>query len=288
MNGKKSYRGGVDLSYPLRWRVNSVLYGAHRATGHSDSGNFKGFQAFSRHPDIRRIDLRRSVRDPFGQWYVKDYEPRTPVQVHILIDVSASMRAGGEPTPITVATVLSTALSHAAYSNGDALSIYACGSQIELQSAGPGQRARARSAQHIYQHLQQTPAQAQGAQALLQAAQRLGARRSIVFLISDFMFEPQYCEQVLQALGRHDVIAIVMDTQPLDHFPSWGLSLWHDAESGQKRLLFMRPKLLQQWRTDQAARQHSLNKLLLRYGIAPFRPTQPDWLTAFARHLMER
>ncbi len=33
----------IDLAYPLRWRVSSILYGSHRAIGHSDSGHFRGF-----------------------------------------------------------------------------------------------------------------------------------------------------------------------------------------------------------------------------------------------------
>lgn len=288
MSSQEPRLSQMDLSYPLRWRVRSVLYGTHRASGHSDSGNFKGFQAFNRHPDLRRLDLRRSLRDPFGQWYVKDYEPRTPVQLYILIDASASMRATGNPQPLQIAAELSAALSQAAYHNGDALNIYVCGEQVELQSAHNGQGARASSAQHIYQYLQQSTAQAASAQALLHASHRLGTRRSLVFIFSDFMFSLTHTEQMLQALRRHDVIPVVMDTQAIEHLPSWGLSRWYDAESGQNRLMWMRPKLAQQWRIQQSARQDSLNQLLLRYSMQPFRPIQADWAAAFARHLVER
>ncbi|WP_238663889.1 DUF58 domain-containing protein [Paenalcaligenes niemegkensis] len=83
------------------------------------------------------MDLRRSLRDPFGQWYVKDYEPRAPVQIHLLVDVSASMQTGSHQRQIDQVADICALVAQAAYRNGDALSFFACGSTIEYQYAPP-------------------------------------------------------------------------------------------------------------------------------------------------------
>ena len=278
----------VDLTYPLRWRVNSILYGTHSATGHSDSGNFKGFQPFSRHPDIRRLDLRRSLRDPFAQWWVKDYEPRAPVQIYLLVDISASMQAGQGQRQLDLATRICTAVAHAAYRNGDALSFFACGSDIEFQSATSNQRATASSARMIRSWLLKASAQAQNANGLALAARRLKHSRSLVFLLSDFMFSLEQCRQLLGPLRRHDVVPIVLDTYQLNARSAWGLSTWYDAETGQSKLLFMRPSLFKRWHAQQQQREQEINQLFHRFGMSPFRPGEIFNAQLLARHLMER
>ncbi|MCQ9615833.1 hypothetical protein L1889_03190 [Paenalcaligenes niemegkensis] len=102
------------------------------------------------------------------------------------------------------------------------------------------------------------------------------------------MFTLEQCRQILEPLRPHDVIPIVLDTQNLGRLPAWGLTFWHDAESGQKKMLFMRPSLLKQWQTRQAQQQKALTTLLQRYGLSPFRPGEQFRAPALARHLMER
>lgn len=277
-----------DLSYPLRWRTQSILYGHHRAVGSSDSGRFRGFQPFSRLPDIRRLDLRRSLRDPFQQWVVRDYEPRNRVQIHLLVDISASMQAGHTQRHLDTAAQLCALVAQAAHQNGDALLLYACGRRIEYQSGPPGQRARAQHARQFMQWFQGAPAHADSAAALLNAAAQLKRQRSLVFLLSDFLFDTPFRHQLMQQLHPHDVIPVVFDNPPSTLAPSWGLTLWQDAETREERLLLMRPSVQRRWQARREQQQSELDQLLRRYGCAAFRPGTRLAPTALARHLMER
>lgn len=279
----------ADLSYPLRWRVQSVLYGVHRASGHDDSGHFRGFEPFSRQPDFRRLDLRRSLRDPFGQWYVKDYEPRTPVQIYLMVDVSGSMQTGSQQRHADIAAEVAGLIAHAAWRNGDSLSMFACGAQIEFRYAASGQRARASSAHDIQQWLQKAGIRANSAHGLLDAANRLRQRRSLVFLISDFMFPLRDAQRLLTRIQHHDVVPIALDvlnTQALSTMR--GLTRWHDAETGHEQLLFMRPSVVRRWESQQRERQRRIDRLLLHYGWKPFRPGKQLRAEALGRYLMER
>lgn len=278
---------GMDLSYSLRWRVRSVYPGAHRGTGSGSSGILRGLLPFHRSPDARRLDLRHSLRDPFGQWHVRDYEPRVAVPVYAMIDVSASMGVGHTSGKIDLAAKFSALLARAAHRNGDAFGLYACGTQIERTLSFPARRGSA-SAGRIAQDLASIEPSAPGAQGLMQAATELAGRRKLVFLVSDFMFPLRDLEALLTQLSQHDVIPVVLDETLLDDLPAWGLTYLHDSESGQKRLMLLRPSVRQRWIDDATQRGSRQDSIFARLANPPFRVGSTLNVAALNQYLIER
>lgn len=277
----------MDLSYSLRWRVRSAYPGAHRGTGSGSSGILRGLLPFHRSPDARRLDLRQSLRDPFGQWYVRDYEPRVAVPVYALIDVSASMGVGHADGKIDLAANLCALLARAAHRNGDAFGLYACGTQIERTVSFPARRGSA-SASRVAQSLASIEPSAPGAQGLTQAAIELAGRRKLVFLVSDFMFSLRDLEAILTQLSQHDVVPVVLDETLLNDLPSWGLTYLHDSESGRKRMLLLRPSVRQRWIEDATQRASLQDKIFARLANPPFRVGSRLDVAALNQYLIER
>ncbi|WP_256360841.1 hypothetical protein [Methylomonas koyamae] len=56
---------------------------------------FKRHEALLARPDPRRLDLRASVLDPFGQYRVRAYQEHDRVEVMVLADLSASLAYAG-------------------------------------------------------------------------------------------------------------------------------------------------------------------------------------------------
>ena len=101
-----------DLLYRPRGRFRSSQIGAHSSSQVGGFGVFRDQTPFLRHPDARRIDLRATLRDPFGETHVRRFEQRSGVDVVALVDVSASMRVRAKK--FEIAADLCAALAFAA------------------------------------------------------------------------------------------------------------------------------------------------------------------------------
>ncbi len=69
---------------------------------------------------------------------------------------------------------------------------------------------------------------------LLAGAQQALARRSMVFLVSDFISEPGWEKPLAQLASRHEVVAVRL-YDPLEHeLPNAGMLVMQDAETGEQ------------------------------------------------------
>jgi hypothetical protein len=116
-------------------------------------------------------------------------------------------------------------------------------------------------------------------------AAHLPPKRCLVLLISDFLMPLTTVDAALGALARHNVTPIVMDSAPAQ-IPAFGLCRVLDAESGQMRLLLMRPALRRRWRQAETARHQALNALFAKHGRMPFNTGRDIDIAALSRHLV--
>jgi hypothetical protein len=118
---------------------------------------------------------------------------------------------------------------------------------------------------------------------LVDAARRLGGRRKLVFLVSDFQMPLADLELILEALSRHDVAPIMLrDSAETAEMPRWGLAQLSDLETGRRRLALMRPALHERWQRLARERDAAIERLCTRYGRPLARLTdrldpQPLW-----------
>jgi uncharacterized protein (DUF58 family) len=69
---------------------------------------------------------------------------------------------------------------------------------------------------------------------LLQTAYRVAPRRSLVFIVSDFISTPGWAEPLAHLAQRHDVVAVrLYDPLEMD-LPDLGLLVVQDAETGEQ------------------------------------------------------
>ncbi|MGU9560665.1 hypothetical protein ACQXW1_18170, partial [Lactiplantibacillus pentosus] len=68
------------FEYALRWRVSGWRAGAHKGREEGRMGEFRRLVPFERSPE-GRLDLRSSLRDPFGTLYVRQVAQRTAADI---------------------------------------------------------------------------------------------------------------------------------------------------------------------------------------------------------------
>lgn len=258
-----------EVHYKVAWRA------AGNHPGHHPSRQQGGGLAFSHHvpladaPDPRRFDVRASLRDPFGQVQVRVYRQTSAVPVWVVADLSASMAYVGAHARMEVLADLVAALAYSAYRTGDRFGFVGCDSRPCDDWWLPATLQRAAGLE-LATRLRGWRPRGREAGGLLGAAERVGGRRGLVFLVSDFHLPLDFLAQVLGSLAPHDVVPVVLwDRQEYAELPRFGLVRVADPESGATRLLFMRPTLRRRIGEAFAARRAALTALCAHHGRLP-------------------
>lgn len=256
----------TPVPYRLHWRSPSPRPGAHGGRQLGTGGAFRGFAPLMDHPDPRRIDVRMTLRDPFGGLHVRRFEQRSAATVYLLADVSASMAFEGRAAKMRLAATLGAALAVSAHQYGDHFGFIGCDETIREELFLPATAKRGLEVEIARRLLAFTPA-GRSAMGLVEAARQLGGRRKLVFLLSDFHMPLADAGTILEALSRHDVVPIMLrDSAESAQLPRWGLAALTDLESGRRRLAVMRPALYERWQRHARERETALAQLCARYA----------------------
>lgn len=258
----------VDILYRPRGRFTANHVGAHTSSEVGGFGVFRDQAPFMRYPDARRIDVRATLRDPFGGTYVRRFEQRAAIDAYALVDLSASMGFVGAVDRFRVAVDLCAALAYSTTRVGDRFGLFACQEDLIERATLPATRSR-RAALAGVERLGLEAPQGDSAKSVLAAAAALGATRKLVFLISDFRWPERLIKETFDALSLHDVAPLVLIDSLEAAPPKWGALELRDSESGRRQFLVMRPALQQRWIDAEHARRRHLARLSALRSRAP-------------------
>ena len=125
-----------------------------------------------------------------------------------------------------------------------------------------------------------------GASGLIEAAARVGRKRNMVLVVSDFLLPEAELEALFDALSGHDIVPIrIVDSRQSAELPSWGLIELVDLETGRRRLVAMRPSLKADWQRRIEARRSFFRALAARHGRTPFEITDTIRWDLLGAHL---
>ncbi len=261
------------VPYRIRWRPEGTPDGAHPGRAEGGGAAFRRHVPLIQHPDPRRVDVRRSLSDPTGTIQVRQFTRRQAITVTALVDLSGSMGFRGEADRRQVVTSLCATLALSACQMGDRFGLIGCGAGALPLVELPPTRRRGLE-QEAAALLAAMPPGGRDGTALEAAADRLPRRRSLVVLISDFLFPLPRLEALLDRLGTHDVAPVVLhDPTGTENLPRWGLMELRDLETGQPRLVLLRPSLRAAWQRAAVERRAALDRLLRRTARGPLHIT---------------
>ena len=263
----------AEIDYRLDRRVRGIRPGMHAGT---ESGGgmeplFHGTLLDGRDP--RRLDLLASIRDPLRRLLVRRYRQRASVRVYVLADLSASLGFRGSGDRLGTLADLTTALGYSAGRAGDAFAFIGGDEHVREDFVLPPTRVSG-AFLDIAARLRAYAPGGRAATGLLEALPMIGARRSLVFLVSDFHFPLGLLEALLAGLSRHRVVPVVLaDMAESDPGPAFGFVRVADPETGDERTLLMRPELRRRLRQRAEQRREALDRCFLAHGTEPLRLT---------------
>jgi uncharacterized protein (DUF58 family) len=258
-----------EVHYKVPWRASSSYPGHHSSQQKGGGLQFRNHVPLIDAPDPRRFDVRASLRDPFEQIRVRVYQQTSSIPIYVIADLSASMGFEGANSKKDVLAEFVACMSYSAYRTGDTFGFIGCADKFSKPLLLPSTLNRAAGAAFADQLRARQP-QGKNSEGLLAAAELLGSRRALVFLLSDFHFSPALLEQVLASLAYHDVIPVMLwDRQEYEDLPDFGIARVTDLETSRSRMLLMRPVLKQRIQQKFIDRREKLVELFCQYGRAP-------------------
>ena len=218
------------IEIATRGLVNEVFSGEYHSVFKGRGMEFAEVREYQIGDDIRNIDWNVTARSEHP--YVKVFDEERELTVMLMVDVSSSGNFGttsqmkGE-----VAAELCAVLAFSAIKNNDKVGLMIFSDKIEKFI--PPRKGKMHVLRVIREILYFKPEDSRtNLNVALEYLSRVIKRKSIVFLISDFLTENY--EKALQiANKKHDIIAIdIIDPREVE-IPSVGLLELEDAETGE-------------------------------------------------------
>jgi len=222
------------IEIATRGIVNEVFSGEYHSVFKGRGMEFSEVREYQIGDDIRTIDWNVSART--GHPYVKVFEEERELTVMLLVDVSSSSNFGtATQMKGEIAAELCAVLAFSAIKNNDKVGLIIFSDKIEKFI--PPRKGKQHVLRVIREILYFRPEDSQtDLNIALEYLIKVIRRRSIVFLISDFLTE-NYQKALQVANKKHDVIAMdIIDPREVE-LPNIGLIELEDAETGETILI---------------------------------------------------
>jgi uncharacterized protein (DUF58 family) len=245
--------------------VNESLAGEYHSVFRGRGMEFSEVREYQIGDDIRNIDW--NVTSRMGHPYVKKFIEERELTVALLVDASASRDFGSvSRVKGDITAEVSALLAFSAIQNNDRVGLLEFTSQVEKYV--PPKKGRTHVLRVIRELVYGQPA-SQGTDIgmALEYAMRVFRKRSVMFLISDFMAEG-YEKQLKRAAKKHDLIAIVIGDPREESLPEVGLLELEDAETGELIVIDTSdPSLREAYRMRAGLRREHRTKLFRKLGM---------------------
>lgn len=259
-----------ELHYRTAHPARGHFPGHHRSRQGSGGFEFRTHVPLHDSPDVRRLDLHASLRDPFSRWLVKLASEPKAIPVTVVADLSASMGfAAGDQRKLDVLANFVESLAWSAFRTGDSFGFVGCDETVRADFVQPQTRGRGVGTT-LAVRLRTLPLAGHSARGLLEAHRHLPRQRALVFVVSDFHLPIADVRTVLARLSAHEVVPVVL-WQPQEFAlpAARGLVRLRDPESGGQRLVWWRPALRERWAKVLEDRREALLGAFRAQRLAP-------------------
>ena len=221
------------IEITTRKLVNESFAGEYQSVFKGRGMEFDEVRQYHPGDDVRSIDWNVTART--GEPYVKSYIEERELTAMLVVDVSGSGDFGTRNRfKRELAVELAAVMSIAATTNNDKVGLLLFTDRVE--SMVPPRKGRSHVLRMVRDLLVFQPVgSGTDIRLALNTVHQMLKRRSIVFLVSDFLADPESYRQAMMVTNRrHDVVAFDL-SDPLEHqMVDVGILSLEDAETGER------------------------------------------------------
>ena len=222
------------LEWTVIRRLDGLLQGNYRTLFRGFGLDLADLREYQYQDDVRKIDWNVTAR--LQTPYVREYNEDRDINAWFLLDLSPSVDFGsGEVRKRSVATDFVAVLARLLTRHGNRVGALLYGDKVD--TVIPARSGR-RHVLHLMDRISSRPRLARSGgtrlDELLHSAFQVVKRRSLVFVVSDFISAPGWAKPLALLSRRHEVLAVRL-YDPLEmELPDIGLFVMQDAETGEQ------------------------------------------------------
>ena len=215
-------------------RLDGVLHGDYRTLFRGYGLDLADLREYVYGDDVRHIDWNVTAR--LTTPYVREYNEEREVAGWFLLDLSPSVAFGSQQLQKrAVSAEFVAVLARILTRHGNRVGAICYGDSVD--TVIPARSGR-RQVLHILHRMSTRPEIAQSSTTnlrdLLQTAYQIAPRRSLMFVVSDFISTPGWEEPLAHLAQRHDVVAVRLYDPMEMELPDLGMLVVQDAETGEQ------------------------------------------------------
>jgi uncharacterized protein (DUF58 family) len=225
------------LEWTVLRRLDGAIHGNYRTLFRGFGLDLADLREYQFGDDVRHIDWNVTART--GNPHVRQFHEDREVTAWFLLDLSPSLDFGsGDIQKRALSAEFVALLARVLTRSGNRVGALIYGDQVDAVIPAKGGRLQVL---HILNRML-SRAQRGGAgetdlEAFMKSAFRFIPRRSLVFVVSDFISKPGWPAAVARLTQRHEVVAVRL-YDPLEmELPELGMVLVRDAETGEQLMV---------------------------------------------------
>ena len=228
------------LEWTVLRRLDGLLQGDYRTLFRGGGVDLADLREYQLHDDVRHIDWNVTARmqSPYVRQFLEDRD----LTAWFLLDLSGSVDFGSaDVTKLAVSSGFVATLARVITRHGNRVGAMLYGSRVD--TVLPPRTSRGHVLDLLARMRAPRPAPAKAGRPqrsgtslgeLLQMAEGVIKRRSLVFVVSDFISEPGWADALARLARRHELVAVRL-WDPLEMaLPDVGLVTLEDAETGEQ------------------------------------------------------
>ena len=231
---KKILKKIKKLDIKTKQLVDGLISGNYNSVFKGQGIEFSEIRDYRAGDDIRTIDWKVTAR--FNHPYIKEFIEERDLQVYFVIDVSGSGNFGTSISKQEKSFEIIASLMFAALGNNDGVGVFLI--TDDMEKFIPAKKGR----KHILQLLDIittfTPNSSKtNLKKPLEQVSKTIKRKSIVFVISDFIDTNEYVKPLKVLRKHHDVVALRIVDPREREIPDVGMIELEDDETGEQILV---------------------------------------------------
>jgi uncharacterized protein (DUF58 family) len=263
------------LEWTVIRRLEGVLQGDYRTLFRGFGMDFADLHEYQAEDDVRYIDWNVTARLQVP--HVREFQEDREVAAWFLIDLSGSLDFGSQTVAKRMLSAeLVAVLARLLTRRGNRVgAVFYRGTGMPAESAIPARGGRLHVLHMIDRMLRTRPDQPQASRAhdtdlgeLMARAQHAIKRRSVVFLVSDFVSKPGWARTLGLLARRHEVVAVRL-CDPLEQaLPDLGMVVMQDSETGEQLFVDTHDRgFRRRFAKAAARREEELRQTLAEAGV---------------------
>ena len=221
------------LEWTVIRRLDGLLHGDYRSLFRGFGLDLADLREYQYHDDVRHIDWNVTAR--LQTPYVREYNEEREVTAWFLLDLSPSVDFGSLVKKRAVSAEFVTVLARLLIRHGNRVGALFYGDCVDqVIPARTGRRHVLHLLHTLLARPERTHSDATSLHDFLDTAFQMMPRRSLVFLVSDFISSPGWDESLARIAQRHEIVAVRLYDPAEMELPDMGLILMQDAETGEQ------------------------------------------------------